>query len=414
MNTHLLKVLLIIVLGLLAYANSFQGSFHFDDTPHIVENLTIRDLENLPNILSGPRGLVIATFALNYAIGGLGVFSYHLTNIFLHLMNALLIYGILVCTFRENQDGDAGWSIRIAFFAALIFAVHPLYTQAVHLIVQRLELMASSFYLLCILFFILAHRAETNPKKIIFYLAVIVSFLAGLKSKEIVVTVPAALLLYDFFFVSDKQAGSLLPRWPVHGILGLIGLWFGWKTLAIEGSQSTVAALANIGLIPQAGFAVKSVTSWEYFLTQTNVIVHYISLIIAPVHQNLDYDFPIARSLFATPVANEGTVLNFILLPPFVAIFLLGSLVVGAIVLARTDSHKAQVVSFCLLMYFIVLSPTSSFIPIVDVIYEHRAYLASVFIIVPLVMALDWLGGRIFKRKGKTVENRVVSALDHR
>lgn len=407
MKFHRLSLLLIVAFGLLSYSNSFQGAFQFDDSLYIVENRSIQDMTNIPQLFADARGLVMLTFALNYAVGGLNVFGYHLVNTGLHIFNAILLYFILIQILARTRSANEPWGERIAAFSALLFVVHPLHTQAVSYIMQRFEIMASTFYLLGLLCFILAGRTIVRWKSILLFGSVFLFYLLGLKSKEIVVTLPAALLLYDFLFVSRKSVRLMLHQWQVHVPLGVVCVWFATKTIIIESSQSTVETLAQVGQTPAAGFAVQSINSLEYFLTQTNVLTHYLSLIIAPLNQNLDYDFPIAHSLIATPVANDGTILNFILLPPILAILFLGGLVAWAIWLARKDSHAAQVVSFCLLMYFIVLAPTSSFVPIADVIYEHRAYLASVFIIVPLVIAFDWLGGRVFERK-KKIENKAV------
>jgi hypothetical protein len=396
MKTHRFVLLLITVLGLLAYVNSLNGSFHFDDLPPIVENPLIQDLGNLPLLLASSRGVVMATFALNYAISGIDVFGYHLFNTGLHILNAILVYFILVFALTDNnQAHDAAWSQRIAAFTAFLFVVHPIQTQAVSYIVQRFEVMASTFYLLGLVFFVVACRAQGKWQRVGLMATVIVVYLIGLKSKEIAVTLPVALLLFDFCFVSRGQSRAMLQRWALHSVLLVICIFYVISTLVRVGGRTQIASLAEQGQVASAGFAVKSVTAWEYFLTQTNVLLHYISLLVYPAQQNLDYDFPVAHSLWQTPILADGAILNAPLLPPFIALLVLLALVVSALFLLRKSALVARLTGFCVLMFFLVLAPTSSFVPIVDLINDHRAYLASAFFLVLPVLFFDWLGGRL-------------------
>jgi len=396
MKKHLKVFILITFFGLLAYANSFQASFHFDDLPPIVENPVIQDLSNLPRILNESRGLVTATFALNYAAGGLYVLGYHLFNVSLHLLNAILVYFILFFTLNQQQQLESNvFAQRIAAFTAMIFIVHPIQTQAVTYIVQRYELMASTCYLLGLFLFIRLCAEQTRRKRIWFGMGVFAAYMAGLMSKEIAVTLPVALLLYDYCFVSKGRWRAIWQRGTLHGLLILTSVWYVAKTLIRVGGSAQVAALAEQGRSASAGFAVKSVSALDYFLTQGNVLLHYVSLILFPIQQNLDYDFPIARSLWQTPVTSEGAILNGPLLPPAVAWSVLFIVVMFALVLTRRTALIPRVFGYCLLMFFLVLAPTSSFVPIIDVINDHRVYLASVFLIILLVVTLDWLGGRL-------------------
>ena len=143
----------LILAVFLVYSNTFRASFHFDDTPHIVENYQIRNLGNIPEILKGQRGVTMATFALNYAAGGLNVVGYHIVNISIHAVAAVLAYFLVFLTLGSLTE-DETWAKRIAAYSALLFAVHPVQTQSVTYIVQRMESLASLFYLAALLFFV--------------------------------------------------------------------------------------------------------------------------------------------------------------------------------------------------------------------------------------------------------------------
>ena len=327
----------------------------------------------------------MATFMVNYAIGGLKVEGYHYVNILIHIINAFLVYFFLFYTFKKVEAGEL-WSRTIAFSSALFFAVHPIQTQSVTYIVQRMESLASLFYLAALLFFIKGAEASRTVKRVILYSGVVFSYLLGFYSKQIAVTMPALILLYDFYFISRGKVKELSKRWPLYMVMLICLVLFIWKSLIPAGGFGDLSAAS-------AGFNVRSVSSWEYLLTQCNVLVYTIFFFcLCLLNQNLDYDFPVSRGLFEMPQVEEGTVLNFILPPPVVSLVILLIIVGAAIYLYRratyTDQPLLKVISFFIIWFFIILSPTSSFIPIIDVIFEHRVYLSSVGVIVVFMVVL--------------------------
>src|SRR3989338_7712319 len=176
---HLIAGSLIAILTLIVYSNTFHVSFHFDDTPQIVENYQIRNLDNMLDILKDQRGLAMATFAINYAIGGLNVMGYHIVNLAIHIMNGMMVYFLVFITLRGILGADfksVDRAKRIAIYTALLFAVHPIQTQAVTYIVQRMEILASMFMLIGILFFIKGAETEKTAKRALFYGVVALSY----------------------------------------------------------------------------------------------------------------------------------------------------------------------------------------------------------------------------------------------
>jgi protein O-mannosyl-transferase len=153
------RVALIAGAGLLAYANSLSGSFILDDISAIVENHDIRDWSRLSSLLLPERELPVAgrplvnlSLAFNYALGGLDVRGYHAWNVAVHLGCALLVFGVVRRTLLVNRvDRKLGErSIDLAFAVSLLWALHPLNTEAVDYVTQRTETMMGLFYLLTV------------------------------------------------------------------------------------------------------------------------------------------------------------------------------------------------------------------------------------------------------------------------
>lgn len=394
---HILAISLIAMATLLVYSNTFHASFHLDDVPHIVENPKIKDLRNLNEILWSQRGVAIATFALNYAVGGLDVFGYHLVNIIIHIINGVMVYFLISLTLDRTLHADH--ASKVPLYTALLFAVHPIHTQAVTYIVQRMESLASLFYLLALLLFIKGANTKKVVSAIILYSGVVLTYFLGFKSKEIAITLPAVIFLYDLYFVSCGDIKAMLRRWPLYMILGFLLVYLASKTMV---PSSAVGAITGGGFNDvseaSAGFAVKTITPLQYLYTQFNVIMTYLRLLILPLKQNLDYDYPISKTLFELRTFMSFTCILAIL---STALYLFMRPI------SRITCH-GRFISFFILWFFIILSPTSSFIPIVDVIFEHRIYLASVGFMAILVILFDETFDRLttLSNRRKTADAR--------
>ena len=179
---HLIRIAVIALSTFLAYSNSFNSAFHFDDYSSIITHPYIKSMNNIPYFFyynGSPlisRPVTMATFAVNFAIGGLDPFSYHFMSFFIHLANAILVYWLMTLTFKtqyfSNQQAAVSYQNNAAYyspihlftysplFIALMFAVHPIQTQAVTYIVQRAEILSSFFYLLALVLFI---KARLTP-----------------------------------------------------------------------------------------------------------------------------------------------------------------------------------------------------------------------------------------------------------
>ncbi len=203
---NFLSILIIVIAGVAAYINSFHCEFQFDDYPNITDNLRIRNLWDMYSWWSfNPRRPIgILTFVLNYHFNGLNVWGYHLVNLCIHLTNAFLVYWLIKQTFQTpaiKDKYDNKMQMMVPLFAALLFVVHPIMTEAVTYIVQRLVSLATLFYLLSLNLYIKGRLPDNQfKKKVLFFIISVFAAIAGLLTKEITYTIVFVLLLYVIYF----------------------------------------------------------------------------------------------------------------------------------------------------------------------------------------------------------------------
>jgi hypothetical protein len=205
---------IIILLGIKIYSNSFDCSFHFDDISRIVNNPDIRNLADVKawwnTYPSRPVGMF--TFALNYHFNQLDVRYYHLVNLIIHLINACLTGWLTLLIFSSPAMKDqpiAKDKKQLAFFTALLFVSHPLATQSVTYIVQRLTTLVAMFYLLSIAFYVKARLSDKgNRSKVLLFIGSLVSAVLAMLTKENAFTLPFTIVLIEFFFLRTKKQFS--------------------------------------------------------------------------------------------------------------------------------------------------------------------------------------------------------------
>jgi len=420
-------VLIITISVFIAYSNSFHAAFQFDDMPNIAGNPRLQSLGHLWSILKYNRGITYLTFALNYAIGGPDVFGFHIVNTVIHIINASLVYFLLLSTL--GLIGFAAPRARfVAFFTALLFALHPVQTQSVTYIIQRMESLSATFFLLALILFVRGGRAASPAGRWLCYGLTGFCYLLSFYSKETAITLPAVVLLYDFCFLSRGRVAAIFKkRWPLYAVFCFLFAFFVVRTIMPMGGfgdlSSESVAPAEVEPPPSvgtrdfsklkvseitamsAGFHMKGISPKEYLYTEFNVMAYYLALLAVPINQNLDYDFPVSKSLFESPRVNPGTALTIPLPPPVVSLaFLLCVAGAGLWFLATglgRGSGVRTLAAFCIFWYFIILSPTSSVVPIADVIYEHRLYLPSVAFFTVFVVCVEAASARLFG--GRTV-----------
>jgi type IV pilus biogenesis/stability protein PilW len=355
---HLLATGLIIACALVAYANTFGVPFHFDDHHTIVLNrdlhiktlslqawLKFFDRDHLGSL----RNFTNFTFAVNYYLGRLDPFVYHLSNLLIHMGAGLLFYGLLWLTLRLPVFRQSYGSIAfpVSLLSSLLFIVHPVQVQAVTYIVQRYSSLATLCFLLSMVCYVNA-RLSFGSRRWYWSGGAVVAGLLAFYSKENTLVLPLFIGLYEFLFF---QEGTLKIE---RKTLRLILLFSGLLLLAILlfwGKFFLEAFHYRLGL---TGL-------WsDRLLTQCRVFVFYIGLLIYPnpSRLNIDHDFPLSRSLLHPPAT----------LPALL-------LVLGLLGLALWRVKKNPLLSFCIFWFYGNLL-IESILPI-DMVFEHRLYRSS-------------------------------------
>lgn len=360
---------LILILGSLIYSNTFHSFFHLDDQPSIVENHRIQNISK-PGLVweySQERFLTYLSFALNFHFGGLNVSGYHAVNLAIHILAAWLVFLLIQVTFRTPAlaaHSLAKHSRTLALFSSLLFLAHPIQTQAVTYIVQRMASFATLFYLASVFFYA---KARLENKRLFYALALVTTY-ASMFTKQTSFTLPFALALYELTFFRKQKTISKTPSplpLPLRGgedrgegvrltLLTLLPFLASAAVIPILMTVRDVPAGEDSDLIP---VETKLISRSAYLLTQFNVIRTYWRLLFLPLHQNLDYDYPISTTLAHLP-----TLLSLLFH-------------VGILATAFALYRNHRIISFGILWIYLTLSVESSVIPIKDVIFEHRLYL---------------------------------------
>ena len=362
--------LLLALITLVAYHNSFSGPFIYDDTPSIVENSTIKKLWPVWDVLAPPsdsgvtvngRPIVNLTLALNYALGGTSVTGYHVTNFAIHLLAGLTLFGVTRRTLLlPSLRGRFGkLSLSISFAVGALWLAHPLQTESVTYIIQRAEALVGLFFLLTLYCFI---RSTDSVKSGWWQIAAVVASLLGMASKEVMVSAPLLVLLYDRTFVSHTFAAA----WQRHRRL-YVSLAGTWILLAF-----LVASSGNRG--GTAGFGTGNLPWWTYTFTQCRAIVRYLTLTLWPRDLVFDYGVEVDRSL--VDVGPQSLIVISLLAGTIMALW------------------RRPVLGFVGVCFFAVLAPSSSVLPVItETMAEHRMYLPLASAIVATGMGFYMLIG---------------------
>ncbi|NOT31857.1 MAG: tetratricopeptide repeat protein [Planctomycetes bacterium] len=346
-------LLLALATGL-CYANSLTVPFLFDDL-----------LPSVP-LDYGTRPLVWASFALNRAISGADTWSYHLFNTLVHLGCGLLLLGLLRLTLaRAAPHLSSGTHNGLALVTTLAWLCHPLQTESVTYLSQRAESMGALFYLAVLYTFI---RSTCAARPIVWQALALLSLTLGFAAKEIIVTVPLVLWLYDALFLARGPLQALRLHKGFYGALAL---------------ASVALAFAFIAPLlwaerPWVGLHIEEFSQLDYVRTQAGVVLHYLRLALWPHPLCFDYGWPIAKTTwdYVPQALSVGTLL----------------LAAGVLLVRRSW------IGFALAWFFLILAPTSSFVAIKDTAFEHRVYLSLAGVLALAVTAGWWFCARLFPR----------------
>jgi Tfp pilus assembly protein PilF len=361
-------LLSLILMGLAIYANSLHAPFILDDNTNIIKNPITKQLDNFTHPSQAvhltsyakysmlvQRYVSMLSLALNYRVNGLDTTGYHFINVAIHILTSLLVYTLVLLTFRTpymKSSRVAPYAPRAALLAGALFVAHPVQTQAVTYIVQRMASLATLFYLASLVSYIRSRLAEGKREKIVFYILALVCAVLGMKSKEIVFTLPLAVALYEWAFFESP----LRKRFALWLPLGLTMLIIPVTQLAL--GYGTIGSSMRVGAV--------DMPRWHYLLTESRVLITYLRLLIAPVGQNLMYDYPIYMSILNPNVLLSG-------------LFHMGMFGLSIYLYRRSRKGEPvlRLLAYGIWWFYLTLTVESTLVPL-HPIYEHRLYLPSV------------------------------------
>jgi tetratricopeptide (TPR) repeat protein len=353
--------LLVLAAGVAAYHDCLPNAFVFDDFVYIVQNRAIRSPSEI--LMRSTRPVISLSLAVNHALGGLDPRGYRLVNVGVHLTAALLLYGVVRRSLERQAPRwrrSAAWA---AGLAAMLWVAHPLQTQSVTYIWQRCESLMGMFYLLTLYCVI---RSDASAHALAWKAAAVVSCALGMASKEVMVTAPVAVLLYDRAFLAGSWREVTRRRRGLYAALAGT-----WCILAILMARATTGSgIWRATYI--AGY--EKLPPGPYLLTQAGVILRYLRLAVWPDDLRFDYqsEWPVVRS-----VADAW--------PALLAVS-------GLLLLTALAWRRRPALGFLGAWFFLILAPTSSFVPLEDLLFEHRMYLPlAAPIVLAVVAGVAWL-----------------------
>ena len=356
-----LLALLLIAGTLACYANSLRGVFLLDDNALLRGE---RHIKTLPSaVVATTRPLTRLTFFLNYTLWGFKPADTHAVNVGIHLTAGMCLYGILrrILMLPRFQTLFGRAAIPIAWTVAALWLTHPLQTASVTYVSQRAEALMGMFYLLTLYCLV---RGAQSSRHAWWEGGAVAACALGMASKPVMVTAPVVALLFDRAFLAGSFREALRTRLRLY--FGLAATWLILGTLLAFPHESATST----GLQPHLPSPL------TYLLTQPAVIVHYLRLAFWPNALCLDYAWPPATSIKAT------------LIPALI--------LTSVFTLSVWVTIRNHPLGFAGLWFFVILAPTSSFLPIGDCAFEHRMYLPLASVLTAVVTGSYWfLRGRV-------------------
>ena len=392
LNRPFLHCALICAIGLIIYSNTFSVPFQWDEVGHIQGNPIVKNLHYFSEPSSAKelpyydafvqRYISYLSFAIDYKIHGSHVTGYHIVNISIHLLNALLVYFLVNLIFMTpflNQSRIRDNSKLIALFAALLFVSHPLQTMAVTYIYQRLASLVTFFYLLSLVSYTTARLSESTVSRYTSYGLSVFFAVCAMKTKENAFTLPFVITLFEFFFFSGPARKRVLTLFPLFLTILIIPL----TAINIDNTHGNL-----VGAIDSATKSTDVLTRGAYLLVQFQALTTYLRLLFFPVGQNLIYDFPGSLSFFDIKVI-------------FPFLLLIGILLFGIYLFLRSKGTDCtfRVVAFGIFWFFIAHSIESSIFPLKMLAQEYRMYLPSVGVFIGISTGIFLIFNKLRNRE---------------
>lgn len=368
MNKYL-ALLIISVWSFVIYYNSLSGEFVFDDESVVQNNISIQSLSNIPKFFTADEGfhkvigryyrpVISASYAIDYAIWGLVPFGFHLTNIFIHIISSILLFFILKELFRKYEN-----PVFISFMGTMIFAVHTIHTEAVSWISGRTDSIVTLFFFASFLFYIkypesekskssatAQKRSAPSKRRTKFLILSLVFYCFGLLSKEMIITMPVILILYDYF-IRELDIKKILSNYEVYlYFTGLTVFYLVIRYLLLLDVPEREKYLYFYGT-----------DFFTIFATMLKTIPVYFKLLFLPV--NLIYHY-------------NGVIPD--VKSPAEIMFILSVVFIIALILTGWLLRKSNgVLSFCIFFFLVTLIPVMNIIQTMNLMAERFLYITS-------------------------------------
>ncbi|MEW6989396.1 hypothetical protein AADZ91_01795 [Colwelliaceae bacterium 6441] len=341
----------------LVYSNTFDVPFLFDDYTSIESKAQLysQDVYALYKYF-GSRFITYLTFKLNYQVNGFEVWGYHLVNLFIHLLTSACVYLLSIQLFTMNnilsKDRNKKNSKYIfALIVTLIFALHPLQTQAVTYIVQRGASIAALFYIATLLSYIHLRLSTKSVKQALFAFLTLLFMLLAFFSKQNTYTLPAALLLIEIVFIyqlNNRPYKHLIKPVVILSVISVFAVFY-----VLNAHPEFISKLDSLTR------ETNDFSRMQYLETQLGVVLLYVKLFFLPISQQVEYIYPL----------EDGNFFNSLGL-----IFVYFITISFAIWKVKTK----PILSFAILFFFLTHLVESALIPISDLVFEHRSYLPNI------------------------------------
>jgi len=389
----------LLVATAIAYAPALHGDFHWDDWTSIQDNMRLRasnalDLPTLVELIGPSRRVTEITYALDYRAVALNTFRYHAVSLAFHLVASALAFLFVRGLLRRAAHPRPA---ALALVAAGGFALHPIQSEAVAYAAQRSEVLASLFFLLCILFLSDAAAHFWSGRSAAAWGGGLLSWLLGMGAKTIAITAPAAFVMEEAVVAPAQNPPPLRKR--LGRALALAA------PLLVLAAWSVSVHLASFASTPTSGVGTSGISApppARYFLSQLRVNWLYLRLLAWPDALGLDRSFPVSRA-FGNEEAIAGA--------GVVALLCLAAWLWVRAENARGPAAAERLAAFGIFWWFLVLAPSSSVVPVSDLAVEHRVYLAALGPIVAVVVAADALLHRLLAAPRAAVAGAAIAAV---
>lgn len=368
--------ILIVILICLLYSNTLHNAWHLDDINNILRNpgIQMRSLNwdaIINTFFASPdedslyRPVAYFSFALNWMWGQDNLVGYRMVNIGIHMLTAIFLFLSISLLFQTPNARSTDYSsvYFIALLSAVLWAIHPIQTQAVTYVVQRMASMSAMFYIIAVFCYLKARLSFSGYARVIFSVCCALAFLLALGTKSNAIMLPLILILMEFIFFRNLKDPKTRK---------LAAVFFLGMALIVAATGFFLFMGGNANYFFNELYELRFFSMYERLLTQPSVILFYLSQIFYPIAErfSIEHDFVISTSLF-TPWTTFPAII----------------IVLSLIIFAFFRITKNPLLAFAILFYFGNHVIESSILPL-EMVFEHRNYLPSLFLFVPVAMGL--------------------------